>query len=135
MPEPAAEPVSENRQSVRQKSFLRCVVYFDNSPCAIDCMVRDISDTGARIKFSNPPARVADVLELQIPLKGQKHTCKIAWRRDDEIGVLFADMGASSHRDNVSISERMTQLEAEIAALKQIIKRMQKSADKTADVA
>jgi hypothetical protein len=61
--------MKEQRQAPRQKSFLRGFVYFGNSPSAVDCLVRDISDTGARLKFSGGfPA--ADIIDLHIPIKG-----------------------------------------------------------------
>jgi hypothetical protein len=44
--------MAERRRSVRKKSFLRGCVYFNKRRSAIDCLIRDISDQGARIIFS-----------------------------------------------------------------------------------
>ena len=44
--------MAERRRSLRKKSFLRGCVYFNKRRSAIDCLIRDISDQGARIIFS-----------------------------------------------------------------------------------
>ena len=44
--------MSERRISTRQKSFLRGCIQFNHRRTTIDCLVRDISDTGARLIFS-----------------------------------------------------------------------------------
>jgi hypothetical protein len=60
--------MAERRRSVRKKSFLRGCVYFDKRRSAIDCLIRDISDQGARIIFSGA-TNFPDVVELYIPHK------------------------------------------------------------------
>ena len=41
--------MAERRNSTRQKAFLRGCVYFNKRRGAVDCLIRDISDIGARI--------------------------------------------------------------------------------------
>lgn len=115
--------MSDHRLSSRQRSFLRGVVYFGENPCAADCLVRDISASGARIELTAPPAAVTERLELQIPLKAQRHYCRVIWHAGREIGVAFD--GASSVQPPESLAERVDQLESEIAELKSIIRRLQ----------
>jgi hypothetical protein len=121
------------RQAPRQKSFFRGFAYFGSNPSAVDCLVRDISDTGARLKFSAPPP-ATDVLDLHIPIKGQTHRARVQWRQADEIGIVFETAAAASaaKSDGGELSGRLDRLEGEIAALKQLVKRLQKnSAAKT----
>lgn len=126
--------MGEHRQNSRQKSLLRGLVYFNNSPCATECIVRDTSDTGARIKFTVPPAGLVDYLELQIPLKAQKNKCRVVWRTNDEMGLIF--LAANSDLAAVStVDERLHQLEKEIADLKNILRRLQRSSEGGANVA
>jgi hypothetical protein len=115
--------MSNHRLSPRQRSLLRGIVYFAGNPCAVDCLVRDISATGARIEFTTPPAAVTNSLELQIPLKAQRHHCRVAWRTGREVGVAFAE--ASTSAPPHDIAERMARLEAEIAELKAVIRHLQ----------
>lgn len=126
--------MKEHRQNSRQKSLLRGLVYFSNSPCATECIVRDTSDTGARIKFTVPPAGVVDYLELQIPLKAQKSRCRVVWRTNDEMGLMY--LAANSDFSTASsVDERLHQLEKEIADLKNLLRRLQRSSEGGANVA
>lgn len=122
----------ERRRSQRHKSFIRGLVYFDNIPTPADCLVRDFSELGARIKFETLPPAFANSLELYLPTKGQKLRGEVRWRKGDEIGLSFR-AGASS--GNQSLDDRVNRLEAEIATLKQLLKKLQRSHEETARVA
>ena len=130
------DQMSEKRQAPRQKSFLRGLVYFSNSPSGTDCLVRDISESGARLKFSAPPTATEN-LELHIPVKGQTLHARVQWRDGDEIGIAFITDAAMdrSHSKGDELSIRVSKLEAEIASLKQLIKRLQKNNGNISDVA
>jgi hypothetical protein len=125
--------MSDHRLSSRQRSLLRGVVYFTGNPCAVDCLVRDISATGARLEFSGSPAAVTNSLELQIPLKAQRHHCRIVWRAEREIGVAFAEASIAVPPQNVA--ERIDRLEAEIDELKAMIRRLQRDDGPDTEVA
>ena len=71
--------MSERRQSTRQKSFLRGCVYFNNRRSATDCLIRDISPTGARLIFSDTVS-IPDLVELYIPQKEQSLRARVQWR-------------------------------------------------------
>lgn len=118
--------MADKRLAARQKSFLRGFVYFGNSPSAVDCTVRDISDTGARLKFSGTPL-VTDTLTLNIPIKGQTLHAQVKWQCAGEIGIAFIDAPAvgSTPANDAELSVRVEKLETEIIALKQLIKRLQ----------
>jgi hypothetical protein len=120
-----AAAMADHRHATRKKSLLRGIVYFDNNPCAVECILRDISATGARAKFVDLPVTAADWLDLQIPIKGQRHRCKIAWRTDNELGLAFADATAPESPD--AMADRMARLESEIEALKRLVRSLQKS--------
>ena len=122
-----AAAMADHRHSLRQKSLLRGIVYFDNNPCAIECILRDVSGQGARAKFVDMPPTAADWLDLQIPIKGQRHRCRIVWRSEDELGLAFIDAAASDNRD--PMAERMARLEAEIEALKRVVQSLRKRGD------
>jgi hypothetical protein len=116
--------MSEHRHSIRQKSLLRGIVYFDNNPFAAECLVRDVSEAGARIQFAEPPAPTSDTLELQIPAKGQKHRCRIVWHLNCEMGLAFSDVIVAA--DDAPMAERVARLEAELQSLKQIVRTLQR---------
>src|ERR1035441_8712070 len=119
--------MDERRVAPRQKSFFRGFVYFENCPSAVDCLIRDISDVGARLKFSSPPMGT-DILTLTIPVKGQSFRAKVQWRSNDEIGIAFLDAASTAKSSSCVMADRMDHLETEIAVLKQIIKRLKRAA-------
>ncbi len=126
--------MSERRQASRQKSFLRGLVYFGNSPSAADCVVRDMSDTGARLKFSGP-ITATDTIELHIPVKGQTLRGKVKWRETDEIGIAFVTDASAQPAHDEELTARVERLEGEIAALKLMIRRLQRPAGGMTDAA
>ena len=54
----------------------------------IDCVVRNLSVTGAAIEVPNQ-AGIPDSFLLVIPDDGLRLPCHIAWRTDYRIGVAF----------------------------------------------
>jgi hypothetical protein len=120
--------MSERRVAPRQKSFLRGCLYFNNRRSAVDCLVRDISDTGARLIFSSAVA-IPDVADLYISQKEQTLRAYVQWRHGDEVGVAFTQSGQAPEptesAEDGDLSERVQKLESEIAALRRIVRRLQ----------
>ena len=79
--------IEEKRRASRQKTFLRAFVRLDGD-ATLDCFVRDISDTGARLRFKNPPS-IGGRVELNIPTKGQVLPSNVAWIDNCEVGIAF----------------------------------------------
>lgn len=137
----------ERRRIARQKSFLRGSIHFNNRRTVVDCLIRDISSYGARLIFSDA-VTMPDILELYIPQKEQTLRAHIIWRHGQEVGVAFAQAmqmeppaeaagaaaTAGSHQEQ-ALAERVTKLEAEIAALKRVLKRMKADNGQEFDVA
>ena len=120
----------ERRLGNRQKSFLQGRLYYNNRRASIDCLVRDISPTGARLKFS-APAAMPEFVELYIPNKDEFYRAQVQWNRGEEIGVAFireepesspaAGQGAVPEGN---LAERMHKLETELAHLKRMIREL-----------
>jgi PilZ domain len=72
-------------------------VYFSSSQSPIDCLVRDISDSGAWLKFL-VPQKITEIMELHIPIKGQTFRSKIRWQAGNEIGIAFNTATADAAR-------------------------------------
>jgi len=125
--------MSERRVSRRSKSFLRGFVYVSRKRGALACLIRDLSEKGARIIFSDT-VTLPDVLELYIPQRDQTLRARVQWRRNDEIGLNFIESPRAiepSHSPN-EIIQRMALLEAEIAALRMTLKRLKADKAETA---
>jgi PilZ domain len=120
--------MNERRASRRQKSFLRGVVYFDKRHSETACLVRDLSEDGARIVLSQT-ITIPDVIELQIPQRQQTLSARVQWRRADEVGLSFSKPDtATTPRENQLI-KRIAELEAEITTLERTIKRLKRDSN------
>jgi hypothetical protein len=118
--------MNERRHASRQKSFLRGSIQFNNRRTVIDCLVRDISASGARLIFSDS-VTVPDVVELYIPQKEQTLRAHVQWRRGEELGVAFAKNArapAPPRQADDELAARVEKLEGEIASLKKMVKRL-----------
>jgi hypothetical protein len=119
--------MSERRRSNRHKSFLRGCIYFNNRRSAFDCLIRDISDQGARLIFSDTVS-IPDVVDLYIPQKEQTLRARVEWRQATEIGVAFTQAGRAPVPplpiDVAELCDRVHKLETEIAALRKMLKRL-----------
>ncbi len=118
--------MSERRSSQRTKSFLRGVVYVSRKRGALSCLIRDLSDKGARIIFSDQ-VTLPDVFELYIPQRDRNIRARVQWRRNDEIGIAFIagearDPSAQPSADETA--QRVAMLEAEITSLRTLLKRL-----------
>ena len=119
--------MGERRIAPRKKSFLRGCIYFNNRRSSVDCLIRDISEQGARLIFSSTIA-IPDVVDLYVPQKEQTLRAHVQWRHGDEIGVAFpeeAHMPELATPEDADVGERLHKLEAEVAALRRIIRRLQ----------
>jgi hypothetical protein len=119
------QTMGERRNSRRLKSFLRGFVYFDKRRGTMSCLVRDLSDIGARIIFSET-VTIPDMINLHIPQKNQTVRARVTWRRGDEIGLGFsaANPVADPLPDTAALMRRVAQLEGKIAALRRVLNRM-----------
>lgn len=118
--------MSERRTASRQKSFLRGTIFFNKRLSSVDCLVRDISPTGARLIFTQA-VTTPDHFELHIPQKDETLLADVQWRHGTEIGVAFAgaEMLSAEHPAAGSdLTARVERLEAEIVALKRMLKRL-----------
>src|ERR1700736_3498977 len=80
--------MTERRSISRQKSFLQGRIFFNNRRTSVDCLIRDITEHGARLKFPSMTA-TPDVVELHIPNRDETYRVKVEWRNANEIGVAF----------------------------------------------
>jgi PilZ domain len=64
----------------------------------INCVVRNLSATGAAIEIPNQPG-VPARFELSISRLGLSVPCRIVWRKDHRIGVAFIQ--ATPHNSSI----------------------------------
>ena len=113
--------MTEHRRAARQTSFMQGRIYFNNRRSSVDCLIRDISATGAKLKFSSAVETPA-LVELHIPTKEETHSAKVMWRRGEEMGVKFmspnAPVSLVADRDPGSdLLDRIRKLEEEVSEM------------------
>lgn len=127
--------MSDNRRETRQRTFLKGRIIFNNGASSMDCLVRDMSATGARLALTET-ATLPEQFELYIPQKERTYRSSLRWRRSDGIGIAFVDesahaaeahagAAAPAARDEAAsmmlLVRRISELEAENAALRRMI--------------
>ena len=120
----------EPRRSARQKLFLRGFIRAPRSNSSIDCMVRDLSDVGAKLRFRCTPL-ITDFFELHIPAKGAVLRSKLVWMHNCEAGVSFDPIAVPSGHGE--IYARVTAIENEIAGLKDMLTLLQRQLTRVND--
>jgi PilZ domain len=113
--------MAERRTSARQRSFLRGRIVLNQGQMVLDCLVRDLSERGARLIFPEMPS-IPDVVELHIPQKGESLRAHVQWRQGEEVGVTFAAAAAAAV-DTAELAARVAQLEKEVAAMRRMLRR------------
>lgn len=124
---------TENMRSTeRIRSFLRAQVIFNNRMSTIDCIIKNISATGARIALDDALA-VPTEFELNIPQKGRSHHARLVWRDKDSIGVEFTGTQAPAAAPAQAVEcpaegneGRLRELEVQNAELKARIRALGK---------
>ncbi len=119
--------MDERRLKPRTRTFLQGRVFYNNRRQSADCIIRELTDDGARLSFTDPVG-LPHAFELHIPHRDQTIRVETAWNHGTEVGVGFArhdlPSGAplapvieAAHGEHTMI-ERIEKLEKEVASLK-----------------
>ncbi|KQP80505.1 PilZ domain-containing protein [Methylobacterium sp. Leaf117] len=133
---------TDNRKEARQRTFLKGRIIFNKGASTMDCLVRDLSASGARLALTETPT-LPESFDLYIPQKAKTYRASLCWRRADGIGVTFADEaaqasappssqtppsspdgaapGADDAASVLALVRRIGELEAENAALRRLL--------------
>jgi PilZ domain len=101
----------DRRQNAREKVIYGGVAEVGEHGATRDCVVRNISDTGARIEFNNVVKLPKEQMSLTIARKGRSFLAKIIWWRDNFVGVAFSseqpyDLPVSDLEERLRKSEK-----------------------------
>jgi PilZ domain len=118
--------MSEHRRETRQRVF-------NNGSSSFDCLVRDMSSSGARLVMSDATT-LPEVFDLYIPQKDRTYRSTLRWRREDGIGVTFEEPArapagaapdpAATEASVTMLLRRVSELETENAALRRLLASM-----------
>jgi hypothetical protein len=127
----------DRRVSPRVKTFLRGCISYNKQAAATDCLVRDMSDTGAKLELSENVV-IPYLIDLYIPKKDETLRANVLWRYGNLMGVAFTnaankrgdqaadDVTALAERapQGADLAERVQRIEAEVASLKRAIRNL-----------
>jgi hypothetical protein len=109
----------DRRQSARDKVIYGGVAEIDERGGSRDCVVRNISENGARIEFSNVVRRPKKQISLTIAKKGRAFLASIIWWRDNFAGVAFR---SETELPGSDLAERLRKSEKKKRQLQRRIK-------------
>ena len=115
----------EQNIAIPHRTFLKGTLYYDNRRASIECVVRDVSESGARLTFEHP-VTVPDNVELFIPQKHQTLRARVQRRGTNEIDIAFEISRSDEPRRaaDADLQLRVETLETEIAVLKRLVAKL-----------
>ena len=94
-----------------------------NAAQSRDCVVRNISENGAHIEFSNVVRLPKEQMSLTIARKGRSFLARIIWWRDNFVGVAFSS-DTPSELPVSDLEERLRRSEKKKRQLQRRIKQL-----------
>jgi hypothetical protein len=79
--------MAEKRRSPRLRTIKGGSIMFGGAT-TVDCIIRNMSETGAALEVENPTV-MPDVFTLLIRPEIIKRSCQVVWRTERRIGVRF----------------------------------------------
>lgn len=113
--------MDDRRKDVRDKVMFGGVASIPNG-APKDCVVRNISDNGARVEFKSGLRLPADRMALTIARKGRSFLARIIWWRDNIVGVAFTDPTPADLVPPSDLEERLRKSELKKRQLQRRIK-------------
>lgn len=121
------------RTATRRRALIAATLRYGGGAVTVDCVVRNISETGAKIAVSEG-VMIPQHFEIVIPQLNAVHRAELRWRHAGEAGIAFldavdqpraeADAGLSLQATSAAtpseeaLKARIRTLEAEIVRLR-----------------
>jgi hypothetical protein len=117
--------MSDKRTSPRLRSFLKGRVIFNGGQSSLDCLIRDMSSTGARLELS-ASVTLPDRFDLYLAHRDETCRAHLQWRRGGQIGVAFDQVEAVPEMPTApqDVAARVEQLEAEVGLMRLLLAQM-----------
>jgi hypothetical protein len=112
----------DRRQNTRDKVLYGGVAKSGENDNVQDCVVRNFSEKGASIEFSNVVTLPKEQISLTIARKGRSFLAKIIWWRDNFVGVAFSETPPSPPVSD--LDERLRKSEAKKRQLQRRIEEL-----------
>jgi hypothetical protein len=119
---------SDQRISKRKRTLLAAKIVFADGASTVDCVIRDRSETGARIRVGSF-ATLPEDFKLVITGRGEALSAHMVWSHGDEIGVNFLpDEPVEDRGDEVeALRRRIRELERMVLSLQNRVQELSAS--------
>jgi hypothetical protein len=114
--------MTDRRQTTRNKVLYGGVARSGETGASNDCVVRNISEKGANIEFSNVVRFPKEQMSLTVARKGRSFLAKVIWWRDKFAGVAFSDEPPAPTKSD--LDERLRKSEAKKRQLQRRINKL-----------
>ena len=84
----AANIIIEKRGSLRRRVLKRGKVLLHDHNTVLDCLIRDMSDGGARLQIEHA-STLPMLFKLANVSDGEVREVRVIWRKDGQAGVAF----------------------------------------------
>lgn len=108
--------MSERRRDQRLRTYLGGRITFNNRFSTMDCLVRNLSQNGARLVFAGPVLLPFE-FDIQIKNKGESRTARVIWCSETHVGVSIVEPELAKVV-SIETARRIRKLEAERDALR-----------------
>jgi hypothetical protein len=112
----------DRRQGARDKVVYGGVAEIDEHGTTRECIVRNISDKGASVEFSNVIRLPKEQMSLRIARKGRSFLARVVWWRDNFVGLAFSAKSPSEPESD--LEERLRKSEIKKRQLQRRIKEL-----------
>jgi hypothetical protein len=118
--------VEDKRGAHRSRTFLKADISINGGLSALSCIIKDLSDTGARIVLSAGVV-LPETFRLHLPKPDRWVDATVRWRRGEYVGVHFMQEEASLADQGETpqgAAERIRYLEGEVNRLRRMLEEL-----------
>jgi len=114
----------DRRTDPRERVIYGAVIATDAKNSKVDCVVRNLSDSGANIKLSSSE-KMPHRISIAIPKTGRAFLAKIVWWRANRAGLEFQTSATDRNAlHSLDLEERLRISEKKARALKQRVRQL-----------
>lgn len=113
----------DRRRTERTRTYLGAQIAFNQRSCVMDCLVRNFSEEGAKLVFSNT-VTVPQEFDLSIPKQERTFRVRMVWRRADEAGVAICGTHSRAAPIPLDLVRKLKSCEAENEALQRRVEQL-----------
>jgi len=100
--------MQDRRHSVRDKVLFGGLAEVNEHGSAMNCVVRNFSDSGACVEFDGD-GRLPEQVTLNIARKGRSYLARMIWQHANKVGLAFLSMITDSPQSDLDARLRRSE--------------------------